>query len=196
MRDYYDNKELVRTRLDRADIYEQLAEEAAELAQAACKMARYLRGRNPTPKSYEELLGNLIEELSDMKLVELLLDIYPDANIVERKLARWAERLEEHEHEKEEKTMMEFSVKQERRIDEIHNAVYELCKVLTEKDDDLVWNMEYIGEIADVACDILVDKGFRIRYPAHVTEKDGTEYITDWHNEDHRDENKEHGEYE
>ena len=93
MLDYYDSKELVRTRLDKADILEQLAEEAAELAQAACKLARYHRGKNPTPKTYEELQANLIEELSDMKLVELLLDIYPDANIVEHKLTRWAERL-------------------------------------------------------------------------------------------------------
>jgi len=78
---------------------------------------------------------------------------------------------------------MEFTNKQLRRIDEIHNAVYDLCKILTELDDDLVWDMEYIGEIADAACDILVEKGFKISYPAHVIEKDGTEKITEWHNE-------------
>lgn len=77
---------------------------------------------------------------------------------------------------------MEFTDKQIHRIDEVQNAVYECCKVLTNLDDDLVWDMEYIGEIADVACDILVSKGYKIWYPAHVTELiSGKEYITDWH---------------
>ena len=76
---------------------------------------------------------------------------------------------------------MEFTNEQIERIDEIDNAVFELCKVLTEK-EDLEWNMEFIGEIAEMACDILVIKGFKIRYPVHVVNSfDGKEYITDWH---------------
>ena len=40
----------IKERVPMPDLYEQLAEEAAELSQAANKMARYLRGVNPTPK--------------------------------------------------------------------------------------------------------------------------------------------------
>ena len=76
-----------------------------------------------------------------------------------------------------------FSEEQCERIDEVQNAVFELCKVLTEK-EDLEWNMEFIGEIADVACDILVDYGFKVRYPVRITEGSGKQYITDWHNEE------------
>ena len=76
---------------------------------------------------------------------------------------------------------MEFTNGQLARIDEIDNAAFEFCKVLTEK-EDLEWNMEFIGEIAEMACDILVKKGFKIRFPAHVESRfDGMEYITDWH---------------
>ncbi len=79
---------------------------------------------------------------------------------------------------------MEFTDAQIERIDEIDNAVFELCKVLTEK-EDLEWNMEFIGEIAEMACDILVRTGFKIRYPAHaVSLFDGMEYIIDWHEVD------------
>lgn len=38
-----------------AALLEQLAEESAELAQAALKMARKIRNENPTPKSHVEL---------------------------------------------------------------------------------------------------------------------------------------------
>ena len=37
-----------------AAVLEQLAEESAELAQAALKLARKLRGGNPTPKTEQE----------------------------------------------------------------------------------------------------------------------------------------------
>lgn len=82
-------------------------------------------------------------------------------------------------HEQEE---VELSAAQLERIDEIHNAVFELCVVLTEN-DDLEWDMAYIGEIADVACDILVSKGLRVRYPAIVSEEDGVEKVIDYHSE-------------
>lgn len=38
-----------------AALLEQLAEESAELAQAALKMARKIRNENPTPKSHAEI---------------------------------------------------------------------------------------------------------------------------------------------
>ena len=47
---------------------EQLAEEAAELSQAALKVARMIRGENPTPVGYCEAVDNLKEEVGDVRL--------------------------------------------------------------------------------------------------------------------------------
>lgn len=44
---------------------EQLAEEAAELSQAALKLARVLRGENPTPVTRREVRKHLIEEYDE-----------------------------------------------------------------------------------------------------------------------------------
>lgn len=44
----------------------QLAEEAAELAQAALKLRRALDGTNPTPKTITEAKENLLEEYGDV----------------------------------------------------------------------------------------------------------------------------------
>ena len=44
---------------------EQLAEEAAELSQAALKLARVLRGENPTPVTWREVRKHLIEEYDE-----------------------------------------------------------------------------------------------------------------------------------
>ena len=49
-------------------VLEQLAEECAELAQAALKMARLQRGENPTPKSWLDCKENLEEELANVNL--------------------------------------------------------------------------------------------------------------------------------
>lgn len=48
-----------------AALLEQLAEESAELAQAALKMARKLRNENPTPKTHADCVSNLQEEIAD-----------------------------------------------------------------------------------------------------------------------------------
>lgn len=47
-----------------AALLEQLAEESAELAQAALKMARKIRNENPTPKSRADCVANLQEEIA------------------------------------------------------------------------------------------------------------------------------------
>ena len=47
---------------------EGLAEEAAELAQAALKLARVIRDENPTPVTAEEAEGHLAEEIVDVLL--------------------------------------------------------------------------------------------------------------------------------
>lgn len=81
-----------------AALLEQLAEESAELAQAALKMARKIRNENPTPKSHTDCVVNLQEEIAD---VELCISVLPaalhDPAEIGRTMAarhrRWNERL-------------------------------------------------------------------------------------------------------
>lgn len=81
-----------------AALLEQLAEESAELAQAALKMARQLRNENPTPKTHADCVSNLQEEIAD---VELCISILPAAlhdpaevgKTITAKHRRWNERL-------------------------------------------------------------------------------------------------------
>jgi len=49
-------------------ILEQLAEECAELAQAALKLSRAMRGENPTPVGSDEARYALVEEMADVQL--------------------------------------------------------------------------------------------------------------------------------
>lgn len=54
-----------------AAVYEHLAEEASELAQAALKYARYLRGENPMAKNTNPavLQYNVAEEATDVLIL-------------------------------------------------------------------------------------------------------------------------------
>lgn len=69
-----------------------LAEEAAEMSQAALKMVRAMSNENPTPKTPEEAADALIEEISDVCLCLRVLDIKGKADIMEKKANRWCER--------------------------------------------------------------------------------------------------------
>lgn len=86
-------------KLTRAAALEQMAEEAAELAQAALKYARILRGENPTPVTEREAMGHLSEEVADVLVCMDVVMEYPDAlygvdeQVFEKK-ARWLDRLE------------------------------------------------------------------------------------------------------
>jgi hypothetical protein len=71
----------------------QLAEEAAELSQAAAKLARQEYGFNPTGRSIKELQANLEEELSDVLLAAAMLPYRPQWDIISRKKSRWQQRL-------------------------------------------------------------------------------------------------------
>lgn len=79
-------------------ILEQLAEECSELAQAALKLARLERGENPTPKSEEECVENLLEELGDVNLCMSVVEANRGIRIrclsVDKK-ARWVQRIRE-----------------------------------------------------------------------------------------------------
>ena len=72
--------------------FEMLAEECTELAHAALKMARILREENPTPVTYDECMGNIVEEVSDVTLCLDDLGIEPSQSIMKRKMLRFRER--------------------------------------------------------------------------------------------------------
>jgi NTP pyrophosphatase (non-canonical NTP hydrolase) len=72
-----------------------LAEEAAELAQAALKLRRVLDGSNPTPTPQDEAEAHLMEEIADVTLYisTLEIDYSKVSDIMLSKQARWEERL-------------------------------------------------------------------------------------------------------
>lgn len=84
----YKNLRLIRERIPEAAQYEQLAEECAELAHAALKAARILRGENPTPRGFDEVMANLREEYADVKTACDVLGLTPDYTIMGAKLRR------------------------------------------------------------------------------------------------------------
>lgn len=89
--------EVIRT-LGEPALLEQLAEECSELAQAALKLARLERGENPTPKTEEECVKDLLEELGDVNLCMSVIEANRGIHIrclsVDKK-ARWAQRIRE-----------------------------------------------------------------------------------------------------
>lgn len=108
MSDFKSDFEVIRS-LGEPALLEQLAEECAELAHAALKLARLERGENPTPKTEEECVENLLEELGDvnlcMSVVEANRGIHIRCLSVDKK-ARWSQRIREARGEtpKEKKT--------------------------------------------------------------------------------------------
>lgn len=81
------------------DLLIQLAEEAAELAQAASKYHRAIRGTNPTPVSQCDARLALIEEVADVNVaaeaVRMKLGILCDeiAIVEDEKIERWKKRI-------------------------------------------------------------------------------------------------------
>ena len=90
--------EKIKQHIPQDELLAQLAEEAAELSQAALKLRRALTGINPTPVTAEEARRNLVEEAADVyNVLGLLLDAADNAeiyNIIRRKKERWLNRLE------------------------------------------------------------------------------------------------------
>lgn len=76
-------------------LFDQLAEESAELAKAAIKVARVVRGENRTPVTRYEAMKNVMEELADLAVVLDVLELEPDRQVMKYKLKRWVERLQE-----------------------------------------------------------------------------------------------------
>lgn len=95
--------EYIASKLSREELLCQLAEEAAELAQAALKLRRAITGTNPTPVDCYGACGKLLEEIADVRVAE---QVYIStatkdgdmlarslACIMENKTTRWAGRL-------------------------------------------------------------------------------------------------------
>lgn len=87
------------TDLPKTELLAMLAEEAAELAQAALKYRRALDGTNPTPKTAEECAAALVEEMADVDLCFMVFDDFNSetadtiTEIRLRKFIRWSDRL-------------------------------------------------------------------------------------------------------
>lgn len=73
--------------------YELLAEEGAELAKAALKVARIIRGENPTPITMDEAMANLVEEYTDVFIVSKDLNLNIDLETMAKKVQRGLYRL-------------------------------------------------------------------------------------------------------
>lgn len=90
--------EKIKQHIPQDELLAQLAEECAELSQAALKLRRALWCNNPTPVTAEEARANLVEEIADiLNVSDLLLeidDVDEIYDIVQRKRERWLKRLE------------------------------------------------------------------------------------------------------
>lgn len=83
-------------KIGKAAMLEQLAEEAAELSQAALKLARVLRGENPTSVTRKEERKHLIEEYTDVVwqcAMELMISV--ERHQIDEKSERFRKRWEE-----------------------------------------------------------------------------------------------------
>lgn len=99
MRKMEELKDYIHSQVPQAELLALLAEEAAELAQAALKLRRVYDGTNPTPTTELSAAEALREELGDVFLVSILLDEYQGHQLeiddmMAYKLNRWKDRLE------------------------------------------------------------------------------------------------------
>lgn len=68
---------------------EQMAEECCELAQVLLKKARKIRNENFTPKDFDEINKDLLEEFSDVILCSKVINLNASDTIMKEKLDRW-----------------------------------------------------------------------------------------------------------
>lgn len=121
-------------------LLEQLAEECSELAQAALKLARKERGENPTPKTEEECVENLLEELGDvnlcMSVIEANRGIHVRCLSVDKK-ARWAQRIREARGEtpKEKKKTRQSEFLKLFPNAEPKDGVMDICPLILDKSE-------------------------------------------------------------
>ncbi len=97
----YEQKQEIRGKIGETELLAGLAEEAAELAQAALKLRRVIDGSNPTPVTPEQAREALTEEVADVLLYLAILDQVADVayyleaptKYTAEKLRRWLDRL-------------------------------------------------------------------------------------------------------
>lgn len=97
----YEQKQRIIDEVPFSELLAGLAEEAAELVQAALKYRRAIEGTNPTPVTTLEAMATLSEEVADVLLYLAVLDIVADvafyqeapAKRTAEKLQRWLDRL-------------------------------------------------------------------------------------------------------
>lgn len=96
-----DSIDVVVKNTSRGDLFAMLAEECAELAQAALKARRAEGEGTPTPMSREQAYDQLVEELADvnncLRALGLTRDItrYRVKSVADAKMDRWAVRIVE-----------------------------------------------------------------------------------------------------
>ena len=72
----------------------------------------------------------------------------------------------------------EFTDGQTEQKDNIYNCVMDLLCTLA-NDENITYDMELIGEIADYAAELLTERGYKVYYPSIVYPEDGKPYVTD-----------------
>lgn len=92
---YFKYREYVRKTVTPVTTYLLLAEECAELSQAALKYVRAagLTVGNPTPVSTKEASANVVEETGDVEMILDLMELSNADTAWNPKWKRWAERL-------------------------------------------------------------------------------------------------------
>lgn len=105
--------EYIASRMTEEALLCQIAEEAAELAQAALKMRRVIAGDNPTPVTEPAAMNALVEEIADVNLSinefiqkqsangQSIIN-YAVAVLMREKSRRWADRLKAAENKTKE----------------------------------------------------------------------------------------------
>lgn len=90
-----DKLDAIKKKIGEEEILAGLAEEAAELSQAALKYRRALNGINPTPVDILTASENLQEEMADALLNAILVGVDSGtvAEVLYKKINRWCDRL-------------------------------------------------------------------------------------------------------
>lgn len=93
---------------------------------------------------------------------------------------RWfqAEYIPPNSAEPEEEEELQFTRVQEERIDEVYNAVLEMCCKLTAGGEkEVEYNMVLLGPLADNIAEYLTHNGYEVYFPTQTTEENGKTVI-------------------
>ena len=78
---------------------------------------------------------------------------------------------------------LKLTDEQLKRLDDIEEAAAKFLSVLAETDDQ-VWGLNDIWDLIYAGAIRLTKRGRRVKIPTHVTTPDGKDYITDWYEEE------------